>query len=145
MIGKDAIATFGEVHPVVCKNYGVKTKVYYSKIDVYKLVKYSKEDKKYAPIPKYPAVERDIAVIVDEAIEVGRIEKVITKKCKKILEEIKLFDIYRSEKLGENKKSIAFALTFRAQDKTLTDEEINGAMDTIVGDLEKELNAELRK
>ena len=92
MIGKDAIATFGEVHPVVCKNYGVKTKVYYAKIDVDKLVKYSKEDKKYAPIPKYPAVERDIAVIVDEDIEVGKIEKVITKKCKKILEEIKLFE-----------------------------------------------------
>lgn len=145
MIGKDAIATFGEVHPIVCKNYGVKTKVYYAKIDVDKLVKYSKEDKKYTPIPKYPAVERDIAVIVDEDIEVGKIEKVITKKCKKILEEIKLFDIYRSEKLGENKKSIAFALTFRAQDKTLTDEEINGAMDTIISDLEKELNAELRK
>lgn len=145
MIGKDAIATFGEVHPIVCKNYGVKTKVYYAKIDVDKLVKYSKEDKKYVPIPKYPAVERDIAVIVDEDIEVGKIEKVITKKCKKILEEIKLFDIYRSEKLGENKKSIAFALTFRAQDKTLTDEEINGAMDTIISDLSKELNAELRK
>lgn len=145
MIGKDAIATFGEVHPVVCKNYGVKTKVYYAKIDVDKLVRYSKEDKKYVPVPKYPAVERDIAVIVDEDIEVGKIEKVITKKCKKILEEIKLFDIYRSEKLGENKKSIAFALTFRAQDKTLTDEEINGAMDTIISDLSKELNAELRK
>lgn len=145
MIGKDAIATFGEVHPIVCKNYGVKTKVYYAKIDVDKLVKYSKEDKKYVPIPKYPAVERDIAVIVDEDVEVGKIEKVITKKCKKILEEIKLFDIYRSEKLGENKKSIAFALTFRAQDKTLTDEEINGAMDTIISDLSKELNAELRK
>lgn len=145
MIGKDAIATFGEVHPIVCKNYGVKTKVYYAKIDVDKLVKYSKEDKKYVPIPKYPAVERDIAVIVDEDIEVGKIEKVITKKCKKILEEIKLFDIYRNEKLGENKKSIAFALTFRAQDKTLTDEEINGAMDTIISDLSKELNAELRK
>ena len=145
MIGKDAIATFGEVHPVVCKNYGVKTKVYYAKIDVDKLVKYSKEDKRYNPVPKYPAVERDIAVIVAEDIEVWKIEKVITKKCKKILEEIKLFDIYRSEKLGENKKSIAYALTFRAQDKTLTDEEINGAMDTIISDLEKELNAELRK
>ncbi len=145
MIGKDAIATFGEVHPAVCDNYGVKTKVYYAQIEVDKLVKYSKEDKKYTPVPKYPAVERDIAVIVDEEIEVGKIEKVITKKCKKILEEVKLFDIYRSEKLGENKKSIAFALTFRAQDKTLTDEEINGAMDTIISDLSKELSAELRK
>lgn len=145
MIGKDAIITFGEVHPIVCKNYGIKTKVYYAQINVDKLVRYAKEDKKYVPIPKYPAVERDIAVIVDESVEVGKIEKVIAKKCKKILEKIKLFDIYRSEKLGENKKSIAFALTFRAQDKTLTDEEINGAMDIIISDLSKELNAELRK
>ena len=145
MIGKDTIATFGEVHPIVCQNYGVKTKVYYAKINIDKLVRYSREDKKYVPVPKYPAVERDIALIVDEEVEVGKIEKVIIKKCKKILEDIKLFDIYRNEKIGENKKSIAFALTFRAQDKTLTDEEINGAMDTIISDLSKELNAELRK
>lgn len=144
-IGKDVIAIFGEVHPAVCGNYSVKTKVYYAKIYVDKIVKYSREENKYVPVPKYPAVERDIAVIVDENVEVGKIEKVITKKCKKILEEVKLFDIYRSEKLGESKKSIAFALTFRAQDKTLTDEEINGAMDTIINDLSKELGAELRK
>jgi phenylalanyl-tRNA synthetase beta chain len=108
-------------------------------------VKYGKENLKYVPVPKYPAVERDIAIIVDEEIEVAKIEQVISKKCKKILENMKLFDVYRSEKLGENKKSIAYSLLFRAQDKTLTDEEINGAMDIIINDLNKELGAELRK
>lgn len=145
MIGKDVVAVLGEVHPEVIDNYGVKEKVYIAQIDVDKLVRYGKEDKKYVPVPKYPAVERDIAVIVDEDVEVGSIEKIITKKCRKILEEVKLFDIYRSDKLGENKKSIAYALTFRAQDKTLTDEEIAGAMETIVTDLQRELGAELRK
>lgn len=78
-------------------------------------------------------------------LKFGKIEKIIKNKCKNILESVELFDIYRSEKLGINKKSIAYALKFRSSDKTLTDDEINGAMSIITSDLEKELRAELRK
>lgn len=119
--------------------------MYVAEINIDKLTKYSKEDVKYKETSKFPAVTRDIAVVVDEEIEVGKIEKVITKKCKKILEDINLFDVYRSEKLGENKKSVAYSLTFRSNEKTLTDDEINVAMNNIITDLQKELNAELRK
>lgn len=126
-------------------NYGVSEEVYVAEINIDKLTKYSKEDVKYKETSKFPAVTRDIAVVVDEEIEVGKIEKVITKKCKKILEDINLFDVYRSEKLGENKKSVAYSLTFRSNEKTLTDDEINVAMNNIITDLQKELNAELRK
>lgn len=143
-VGKDTIITFGEIHPIVQENYGMGEKVYLAEIHIDKILKYASKEKKYTPIPKYPAVERDIAIIVDEAVEVGEIERVISKKCRKVLEELKLFDVYRSEKLGENKKSVAYAIKFRAEDRTLTEDEINTYMATIINDLEKELKANLR-
>ena len=144
-VGNDVIAIFGEVHPIVSENYDISNKVYIAEISLDKLVKYAKVDRKYIEVPKYPAVERDIAMVLDEDIEVGQIEKIITKKSKKILEEIKLFDVYRNEKLGLNKKSVAYSLKFRSKDKTLTDDEINSTMNEIVTELEKNLKAELRK
>ena len=78
-------------------------------------------------------------------MEVGQIEKIIIKKSKKWLEEVKLFDIYRDEKLGENKKSVAYSLIFRDKNKTLSDQEINTTMESIITELEKTLGAELRK
>lgn len=144
-VGKDIIATLGEVHPIVLDNYGIKQKVYLAELNINKIVKYSRENKKYVEVPKFPAVERDIAITVDENIEVGQVEKIITKKAKKILEQAKLFDIYRSDKLGKNKKSIAYSLIFRDKNKTLNDEEVNNTMNNIITALEKELSAELRK
>lgn len=144
LIGKDRIASFGEVHPEVLENYGIDEKVYYAVIDVEKFAKYGKNNKKYTPIPKYPAVERDIALVVDEDIEVGQIESIISKKAKNILEKAELFDVYRSEKLGQNKKSVAYELIFRAPDRTLTDDEIKNTMEVITKELQATLGAELR-
>ena len=109
------------------------------------MAKNSRENKKYVEIPKYPAVKRDIAVIVDENVEVGQIEKIIAKKARKLLESMNLFDIYRNEKLGDNKKSVAYSLIFRDKNKTLDDSTINKAMEEIIKELEKTLKAELRK
>lgn len=144
LIGKDSIAKFGEIHPQILENYGISEKVYYAVIDVAKCVKYGKDNKKYTPIPKFPAVERDLAIVVDEDVEVGQIEAIITKRAKNVLEKLNLFDVYRNEKLGANKKSVAYALIFRVQDRTLTDDEISGIMDAIIVDLKNNLNAELR-
>lgn len=144
-VGRDVIATLGEVHPVVLNNYDIEKRVYLAEINISKLEKYSRNNKKYVEVPKFPAVERDIAIIVDESVEVGQIEKIITKKAKKLLEGLKLFDIYRNEKLGENKKSVAYALTFRDKNKTLSDEEVNSVMENIIAELEKVVGAELRK
>ena len=143
-VGKDTIITFGEIHPIVQENYGIGEKVYLAEIHTDKILKYAAKEKKYTPIPKYPAVERNIAINMGEEVEVGEIERVISKKCRKVLEELKLFDVYRSEKLGENKKSVAYAIKFRAEDRTLTEDEINTYMATIINDLEKELKANLR-
>lgn len=144
LIGNDKIATFGEIHPQVLDNYGICEKTYYAEIDLEKFAKYGRENKKYTPIPKYPAVERDLAILIDENIEVGQIEDVILKKAKGILEKINLFDIYRNEKLGENKKSIAYELIFRAKDRTLTDDEIKNTMELVIRELEAKFGAVLR-
>lgn len=144
-IGNDPIIIMGQIHPIVQENYDISDKVYIAEINMKKLEKYSKKEKKYVPIPKYPAVERDIAVLIDEKIEVLKIEKLIKAKAKKILEEVNLFDIYRNEKIGENKKSVAYALKFRAKDRTLKDEEISEVMEDIIKALKDELGAELRK
>ena len=144
-VGIDVIATIGEVHPEVLDNYGIEKRAYLAEVNLSKVTKYSKVNKKYVEVPKFPAVERDIAIIVDEKVEVGQIEKIITKKAKKLLEKMQLFDIYRNEKLGDNKKSVAYSLIFRDKNRTLSDEEINVVMENIIGELQKTLNAELRK
>ena len=150
-VGIDVTATFGEVHPEVLVNYDINKRCYMAELNITKIVKYSKQNKKYEEVPKFPAVERDIAIIVDEEIEVGEIEKLITKKSKRLLkgkkglEEIKLFDIYRDEKLGERKKSIAYSLIFRDKTKSMSDEEINPVMDEIIKELEEKFGAILRK
>ena len=136
-IGNDIIATFGEVHPEVLENYEVSKRTYIAEINITKIVKYSRFNKKYVEVPKFPAIERDIAIIVDEEVEVGVLEKIITKKAKKLLKSVKLFDIYRDKKIGENKKSVAFSLLFRDNKRTLNDEEINKIMDDIISELEK--------
>ena len=150
-VGIDTIATFGEVHPEVLINYEINKRVYLAEINITKIVKYSRVNKKYTEAPKFPAAERDIAVIVDEDVQVGDIEKAITKKCKKLLkgqkglEELKLFDIYRDEKIGKNKKSVAYSLIFRDKTKSLSDDEINPVMEEITKELEEKFGAELRK
>lgn len=144
-VGMDVIATLGEVHPEVLDNYEISKRTYLAEVNITKLVKYAKANKKHVEVPKFPAVERDIAVVVNEEIQVGQIEKIITKKAKKLLENMQLFDIYRNEKLGQNKKSVAYSLIFRDKNKTLGDEEINKIMEDIILELERSLGAELRK
>lgn len=144
-VGKDCIATFGQIHPLIAENYGISTPVWLAQLNVEKVVKYARENKKYVPIAKYPAVQRDIAVVVEEEMEVGKIEEIIEKKAKKALESLTLFDVYRNDKVGNNKKSVAYSLTFRNKEKTMTEEEINQIMKGIIQELEIKLGAELRK
>ena len=144
-VGNDIIATLGEIHPLVLSNYKIEKRAYLAELNITKIVKYAKNTKKYQEVPKFPAIERDIAVIVDENVEVGQIEKIITKTTKKLLEDIKLFDIYRDIKLGQSKKSVAYSLIFRDKKRTLNDEEINDIMEKIIDSLQKNLGAELRK
>lgn len=144
-IGNIPIITFGEIHPLVAQNYNLSEKVYVAEVNVDKLYIYAKYNKKYVQVPKYPAVERDIALVINEQIEVGEIEKIIEKKSKKLIESYKLFDLYRNEQIGNDKKSVAYSLIFRAHDRTLTDEEVDNILSSIIYELENKLNAQLRK
>ena len=145
-IGKDIIATIGEAHPQVLVNYEIDKRIYLAELNITKITKYARNTKKYVEVPKFPPVERDIAITIEENIEVGQIEKIITKKAKKLLESMELFDVYRDEeKLGKNKKSIAYALKFRDKNKTLQDEEVNKIMEEIIQELKKQVGADLRK
>ena len=145
-IGKDIIATIGEANPQVLVNYEIDKRIYLAELNITKITKYARNTKKYVEVPKFPPVERDIAITIEENIEVGQIEKIITKKAKKLLESMELFDVYRDEeKLGKNKKSIAYALKFRDKNKTLQDEEVNKIMEEIIQELKKQVGADLRK
>ncbi len=144
-VGNDVFAYIGEAHPSLTEQYGITKNVYLVELNIDKITRYAKQNKKYVEVPKFPAALRDIAMVVAEEVEVGTIQKIMEKKAKKILERVTLFDVYRSEKLGENKKSVAFELTFRIPERTLTDEEVNKAMQDIITGLEQEVGANLRK
>ena len=138
------IAQIGEIHPDVAEKFDISSRVYVAEIDLDALKPLEKPLYGVKPLPKFPAVTRDIAVVVDEAVGVGTMLEAIRKAGGKTLESVKLFDIYRGEKLGANKKSVAYAMAFRASDRTLTDEEIAGSMAKILKALEGEFGAELR-
>ncbi len=144
-VGKDYIGTFGEIHPDVVENMGIsKEKVYIAEFDINKIFKYAKDKRKYKKIAKYPAIQRDLAIVLADNVLIGDMIKDINK-AGNLIEKVELFDIYKGEQLGNDKKSVAISITFRDQKKTLKDEEINKLMEKILGIVEKKYNGELRK
>ncbi len=141
--GKE-VGILGEVHPSVSERFEAAQRNYIGMIDIEPLVEGAVLKPEYKSLPKYPAVTRDIAMVVDEGVPVKEIEKIITEKAGKILEEIKLFDVYKGKQVPEGKKSVAYSILFRATDRTLTDEEAGKAMEKIVKGLSEELGAQLR-
>ena len=133
----------GEVHPLVCANYGINTRVYVGKLKLRKLFAMMDTQRSYVPMPKFPASTRDLALLCDDALPVMTMEKAIKAAAGKILEKIELFDVYKGSQIAQGKKSVAFNISMRASDRTLTDEEVNGAMSKILKALE-ELGAQIR-
>jgi len=133
----------GEVHPLVCANYGINTRVYVGKLKLRKLFAMMDTQRSYVPMPKFPASTRDLALLCNDALPVMTMEKAIKAAAGKILEKIELFDVYKGSQIAEGKKSVAFNISMRASDRTLTDEEVNGAMSKILKALE-ELGAQIR-
>lgn len=142
--GRDVIATVGEVHPAVLSAYGITKPVYIFELDATTVMKYMAKDLKYKALPKYPATSRDLAMLVDININAADIEKAMTKAAGQNLTQITLFDVYTGKQVEEGKKSLAFSLTFQSNDKTLTDAEIDPAIEKIVAKLQKDFNANLR-
>lgn len=139
-----SLGVLGEVHPAVLDNYDIKNKIYISEIKFKEVVDLAKEDKKYKPLPKFPSVKRDLAIILDKDIPAGNIEEIARDLGGELLEEFKIFDIYTGDQIEDSKKSIAFSLIYRASDRTLTEKEINKIQEKIIDEIKDKLNGQLR-
>ncbi|MEE1057381.1 MAG: phenylalanine--tRNA ligase subunit beta [Acutalibacteraceae bacterium] len=139
----EQLGVIGEIHPQCTENYGIGTRVYIFRIDMDVMYKYANTEKNYTPLPKYPAVTRDIALICDEDIPVIKLQKAMEKAVGKTLESVKLFDVYQGKQIEKGKKSVAFNLTLRSSEGTLNDEQANSAMKKAMTALEK-IGATLR-
>jgi phenylalanyl-tRNA synthetase beta chain len=143
-IKKDCAGVLGEIHPDVTDNYGIETSCYVAELNLDVLYAAANLERRYAPLPKYPAVTRDIALLVDDSILVQEIEDVIVKQGGAMVEKVKLFDVYKGKQIPEGKKSIAYSIVYRLASKTLTDVEVNKVHEKILRSLEYKLGAQLR-
>ena len=143
-VGDVEVGTFGQVHPLTANNYGISIPVYAAELSFDKIWEFADMTIDYKPLPKFPAVSRDFSFICDEALEVGTIEEVMEKAAGKLCEDVKLFDVFRGEKIGEGKKSVAFRVTLRASDRTLTVEEADKVSNKILKDLSYKLGLNIR-
>ena len=142
--GSVKLGQMGEIHPLTMEKFDIPARAYIAEIDVRALKNCAVPQSAVKPLPKFPAVSRDIALVVDEGVGAGTLMDAIEKAAGKLCEGVKLFDVYRGERLGENKKSLAFSIFFRSPDHTLTDAEIGAAMDKILSAAEKKFGAAIR-
>lgn len=143
-IGENICGFLGEAHPQLAKNYDIKTKIYLCAIELEYLYDNASFISKYKPLAKFPAVYRDICLLADKKITSKNLSDTIMKNGKDILEAVQLFDVYEGEQIDKDKKSIAYKLIFRSNFKTLTEDEINSALEKIIGALENQYNVQMR-
>ncbi len=143
-IGGEDVGCLGQIHPLVAANYGMDCEVYCAEIRFDKLLALQLPEATYVPLPKYPAVTRDLAILCREEVTVGEAEAVITQAAGKLLRNIRLFDVYRGTGVPEGKKSLAFSLELRADDRTLTDTDSETVTKNVLDALENQLGAVLR-
>ncbi len=143
-LDSENIGFVGELHPTVAANYSIGAKVYIAVVNMDILVEKATFERSYKALPKYPAMTRDIALLVKDDVIVKDIEDIIKAKGGKLLESVQLFDVFKGKQIQEGYKSVAYNISFRADDRTLTDDEVNAPMKKILKELEAKLNAVLR-
>ena len=136
---------FGEVHPNVLKNFDMKKRAFVGELLVQRLLDFAIPNYTYKELPKYPATKRDLAFILDEDVDSYSIEKIVKKNAKDLLEKYEVFDVYTGEGIDDGMKSLAFSVIFRANDRTLKDEEVNEIIEKIIEDITKDLSGKLRE
>ena len=141
----EMLGIFGQLHPITAQNYGFNTPVYAAELDFDAIFEHCNGVIEYKPLPKFPASTRDFSFVCDEELEVGKLTSLIARAGGKLVEDVKLFDIYRGTQLGEGKKSVSFRVTLRANDRTLTVEEADKVSSKILSSLEHQLGLTLRK
>ena len=144
LVDGKSVGVFGQIHPLVAQNYGVDVELYCAELSFDALFAAMGAAPIYKPLPKFPSVTRDIAVVCGEDVTVGALENAIRKGAKGLLKEVKLFDIYRGKGVEDGKKSVAFNLVLRSDDRSLTSEEADADVKSILEALEKECGAVLR-
>ena len=143
-VGGEEVGVIGQVHPAVAKNYGLDVEVYCCEISFAKVQTLLLPEVTYTPLPKYQGTTRDLSILCDEAVTVADVENVIEANAGKLLRSVKLFDIYRGTGVPEGKKSMAFSMELRADDRTLTDADSEGVMSKVLAALADKLGAVLR-
>ena len=143
-VGGVDLGCFGQIHPLVARSYGIDGEIFAAELNFTALLSLQLPEKTYTPLPKYPAVTRDIAVVCGEAVTVAALSDCIRAAGGRLLRSVELFDIYRGKGIASGSKSAAFRLTLRADDRTLTDADSDGVVSAVLAALEKELNAKLR-
>ena len=138
------IGFMGQIHPLVAQNYDIDSEIYCAELNFTQLAALQLPEATYVPLPKYPSVNRDLSVVCDEAITVAQVEDVIASAAGKLLRDVKLFDIYRGTGITEGKKSLAFSMELRADDRTLTDSDCEQVTGKVLTALEKTLGIVLR-
>ena len=144
LIDGKPMGIFGQIHPLVAQNYGIDGEVYCAEFDFTAFSDVLEPEKTYHPLPKFPAVSRDLSLVCDEELTVAQLEDCIRKAGGKLLREISLFDIYRGASLPDGKKSVAFSLQLRADDRTLTDEDSDSVIANVLKKLRDVLNVVIR-
>ncbi|MCD6321785.1 MAG: phenylalanine--tRNA ligase subunit beta [Clostridiales bacterium] len=142
--GGVSIGLLGQVNPSICKEFEVPEETILGTLDVNRLYELSDFDRKYTELPKYPAVTRDIAILVDDDVTSGSIIQLIKDSAGAYLEKVNFFDVYKGEQTGESKKSLAFSMVYRSSEKTLTEEEVSASFNKVVRTLGEKIGAELR-
>lgn len=138
------LAVLGQIHPKVAENFGFDLPVYAAELDTEALFEMRTADKQYKQLPKFPAITRDLAFVCDDALEAGSLIAAIKKYAGSNLEAVNVFDVFRSEKIGAGKKSMAYSLTIRGKDKTLSDADGDSLVKKVLEGLEKDFNVTLR-
>ena len=131
------LGVIGEIHPEVAESYDIDGRIYCFTLDVDLMFAHAKTDKTYTPLPKFPAVTRDLALLCEDSIPVLELERAIVRGAGNLLEKIKLFDVYKGAQIEAGKKSVAFNIVLRSSDSTLTDEQTNNVMKKVMAELEK--------
>ncbi|MBO4996530.1 MAG: phenylalanine--tRNA ligase subunit beta [Lachnospira sp.] len=137
------IAYLGQLHPEAADNYSIKDEVYVAVVHIDALMKLTSFDRKYESVAKFPAMTRDLSMVMKKEVLVGQLEAIFKKRGGKLLESMELFDVYEGDQIAEGYKSVAYSLKFRHKDKTLEDAEVTAVVDKILEDLKK-LDVELR-
>ena len=145
VLDDDTVGVLGEAHPQALAHYEIHGKVYLFEMDFDKLVKWTKEEKRFQPLPKFPAVYRDLSVVIDQSLKAEEVMEAIRGFREPFVEEIRLFDIYEGPPIPERKKGISYRIRYQASDRTLTDEEVNQYHEKILSRLKEVFQLELRQ